>query len=260
MGPRAPAGVGGGGGACLVTSQCQGAGGPSDPCRAGGGVQTGLRSRAHPPVGRFRGVSHPEAESGPPGQRVQAQQYWGLGSGVGTPPSGRFTKGRHGTRGPGTQSWGHLEPGGSGRRPRAWGFTAEPALPALRTQRGGLAGPGNGLRAHRAQAPSRRRPQPAPREVAGTLSSQVPSPCRTREAAACLKTETQPSKSRAGCPPTRRCRTQKGQVPGGKRHAADTGQTRTERGGVAPVPGGPWGRQSRRSRKQACQAAAGLHM
>ena len=155
------------------------------------------------------------------------------------------------------------KPNSTGAWGPAWGpprREGSPALPALRTQRGGLAGPGNGLRAHRAQAPSRRRPQPAPREVAGTLSSQVPSPCRTREAAACLKTETQPSKSRAGCPPTRRCRTQKGQVPGGKRHAADTGQTRTERGGVAPVPGGPWGRQSRRSRKQACQAAAGLHM
>lgn len=144
MGPREPTAVIEW--ACLVTPQCQGAGGPPDPRQAGGGIQTGLRSRTQPPVGCIRGVSHPEEQLGPPSPGVQAQQYWGLGSGMGTHPSGRFIKKGHGTWGLGTQSWGHLEPGHSGRRPQAWGFAAEPGLPACGTQRGSPVGPGNGLR------------------------------------------------------------------------------------------------------------------
>lgn len=68
---------------------------------------------------------------------------------------------------------------------------------ARRTQRRGPAGPKNGLQAPRAQAPSRRRPQPAPRgEFAGTPFLTSAQSLET-EAAACLKTETQPSKSKS---------------------------------------------------------------
>ena len=146
MGPREPTAVSGGGGGVPGHSTVSGCRGPPDPHRAGVGIQTGPRSRTHPRIGRFRGVSHPEAQLDPPSQGGQALQYCGLGSGMGTRRSGRFTKKGHGTRGPGTQSWGHLEPGRSGRRPQAWGFAAEPGLPARGTQHGSLVGPGNGLR------------------------------------------------------------------------------------------------------------------
>lgn len=50
--PEKPAGVGGGGGACLVTSQCRVQGGPLTPAGLEGSTDW-TESRAQPAVGRF---------------------------------------------------------------------------------------------------------------------------------------------------------------------------------------------------------------
>lgn len=181
--------------------------GPPDLRRAGVGIQTGPRSRTHPlsdaSVGfltlKHRWVHpfcsltlkhswvHPVG-----GYKPDSTGAWGLAWGPvlweGSPRRG------HGPRGLGTRSWGHLESGRSGRHPWAWGFHSRTWAPGPRNsmwQSCWLREWAAGLQAPRAQALSRRRPQLAPQEVAGTPSSQVPNPCRTREAVACLKTETQ---------------------------------------------------------------------
>lgn len=61
-------------------STVSGCRGPPDPHRAGVGIQTGPRSRTHPRIGRFRGVSHPEAQLDPPsrGYKPYSTVAWGL--------------------------------------------------------------------------------------------------------------------------------------------------------------------------------------
>lgn len=181
--------------ACLVTSQCRVQGGPLTPSPGWRGStdwteeQSTTRRRTLP-----WGFLHPEAESGPPGSEGTSPTVLGAwGPGVGT-PARKVHQGEAWYRGPpGTQSWGHLEPSGSGRRLPGLGVHSRACTPSPQDSAWrscwplgmgcGPPGPVATGAVHSLLRGGRRNP---------FLTSS--NPCRTREAA-CLKTETQPSKS-----------------------------------------------------------------